>query len=199
MDVQFIYLSCNDCGKVFRAPYYECSAGCRHTDYEDTQETFAVCAACYLTTKHAPQHLRKRKLHSAISARAAKELCQCPGVEDPLHIVIDFENPESWEDLFEERQKSKRTLEGHVKGCQFLRMEAKRRDVIKAVNEQEDKHQLKKLREQDEAYTQPLGERALKMFPKVMRNRYFPMGNVHAGIMFGPLIIENGVKQWVKL
>jgi hypothetical protein len=49
-------------------------------------------------------------------------------------------------------------------------MEAKRRDVVKTVNEQEDKHCRKKLREQDEAYTQPLGERALKIFPKVMRN-----------------------------
>jgi hypothetical protein len=121
MDVQFIYLSCNDCGKAFRAPYYECSAGCRHTDYENTRETFAVCAACYLTTKHAPQHLRKRKLHSAFSAKVAKELCQCPGVEDPLHTVIDFEDPESWEDLLDERRlTTAKEQEDIGRACQGL-------------------------------------------------------------------------------
>jgi hypothetical protein len=195
MDVQYIYLTCNDCGKVFRGPYYECSAGCHHKDYQETLETFAVCAGCHLTTKHDPQHLRKRKLRYALSEKVARELCQCPGVENPLHVIIDFEDLEHWEDLFNERQMSGRTLEGHVKHCQYLRMEAKRRAVIQTVNKQEDREQQKKLREEDKTYSQPLGERLLKAFPKFTRSRYFPMGNVHSAIMFGPLVIENGVRQ----
>jgi hypothetical protein len=195
MDVQYIYLTCNDCGKVFRAPFYECSAGCRHKDYKDTGETFAVCAACYLNTEHDTQHLQKRNLRSALSEKVAKELCQCPGVENPLRVAIDFDDPQHWEDQFKERQKSGRTLEGHVKHCQYLRMEGKRKAVIKAVNKQEDHDQYKKLREQDETYSRPLGNRLLKAFPNFTRNRYFPMGNVHSAIMFGPLVIENGVKQ----
>jgi hypothetical protein len=195
MDVQYICLTCNDCDKVFRAPYFECSAGCRHKDYEDTGETFAVCAACFLDTEHNPQHLRKRKLRYALSEKVAKELCQCPGVENPLRVVIEFEDQEHWEDLFDERQRSGRTLEGHVKHCQYLRMEGKRRAVIEAVNQREDSDQQKKLREQDETYSQPLRNRFLKTFPNFTRNRYFPMGNVHSAVMFGPLVIENGVKQ----
>ncbi|UZP32189.1 hypothetical protein NXS19_000005 [Fusarium pseudograminearum] len=197
MDVQFTYLNCNDCGKVFRAAYYECSEGCHHRDWEDTEEVFAVCAQCYQTTDHNIQHLRKRTIHHPFTEAVAKELCQCPGVDNPLKVVIDFPHPERWEGLFEERQRQKQTLEGHRRGCQYLAMEFKRLRVIDTVNETEDKEceeMLKKrLKEQNRNYHYPLKNKALKIFPKFIRSRLFPAGNAHVSVMFGPLIIENGV------
>ncbi|KIL84690.1 hypothetical protein FAVG1_12217 [Fusarium avenaceum] len=197
MDVQFTYFNCNDCGKVFRAAYYECSEGCHHRDWEDTEEAFAVCAQCYQTTDHNIQHLRKRTIHHPFTEAVAKELCQCPGIDNPLKVVIDFPHPERWEELFEERQRKKQTLEGHGRGCQYLAMEFKRLRVIDTVNETEDKdweEMLKKrLKEQNRNYHYPLKNKALKIFPRFIRSRLFPAGNAHVSVMFGPLIIENGV------
>lgn len=39
---------------------------------------------------------------------------------------------------------------------------------------------------------------ALRNFPG-LRRLMLPLGNVHAGIMFGPLIIENGVPGCVQI
>jgi hypothetical protein len=199
MDVQFIYLTCNDCGKIFRAAYYECSEGCHHRDWEETEEVFAVCAQCYQKTDHDIQHLRKRIIHQPFTEAVAKELCQCPKVDNPLKVVIDFPDPERWEELFEERQKQKRTLEGHTRACQYLAMEFKRRSVIDTVNGKEDKEYeemlKKRLKEQNRRYHPRLKDKALKTLPKFIRSHYFPVGNAHVSVMFGPLIIENGVLE----
>jgi hypothetical protein len=199
MDVQFIYLTCNDCGKVFRAAYYECSEGCHHRDWEETEEVFAVCAQCYHTTDHDIHHLRKRHIHHPFTEAVAKELCQCPGVDNPLKFIIDFPDPERWEELFEARQKQNRTLEGHKRACQYLAMEFKRLKVTDAVNEKEDKESeemlKKRLKEQNRKYHPRLKDKALKKFPKFVRSHFFPVGNAHVSVMFGPLIIENGVLE----
>lgn len=195
MDVQFISLSCNDCDNVFRAPYYECSHKCPHKDFAETGETFAVCASCFLTTSHPQEHLKRRKLHSSIPESVAKELCQCPGVDNPLFVTIDFEG-KGIDEWFDEREKAGKTLAGHVKGCQYLAMEAKRMACVEGVNDIEDKAQAKKLRKSDGGKYEPrFGEKVLKMFPHRMRERHFPMGNVHAAVMFGPVLIENGVAR----
>ncbi|KAJ4349235.1 hypothetical protein N0V95_004771 [Ascochyta clinopodiicola] len=72
-------------------------------------------------------------------------------------------------------------------------MESKRRGCVATVNDMEDKAQAKKLRKDDAKYEPRFSEKLLKMFPNHVRKNYYAMGNVHAAIMFGPLLIENGV------
>lgn len=138
-------------------------------------------------------------IHHPFTEEVAKELCQCSGVDNPLKVVIDFPDPERWEELFEERAKQKRTLEGHTSACQYLAMEFKRRRVVETVDEKEDQEYeeslKKRLKEQNRKYRPRLKNKALKVFPKVIRNRFFPIGNTHVSVMFGPLIIENGVLE----
>ncbi|KAK5744775.1 hypothetical protein LTR17_001851 [Elasticomyces elasticus] len=199
MDVQFTYLTCNDCDKVFRAAYYECNKGCRHHDWDKTEEVFAVCAQCYHGTDHDIHHLLKKPIRHPFSDMVAKQLCQCPGVENPLMVVLDFPDPEKWEELFEERQKQRRTLAGHTKSCQYLKMEDKRWGVIDTVNEQEDQEYEQSLRrrleEQNKKYRPPLKGKILKALPKKFRSHLFPVGNTHVSVMFGPIVIENGVLE----
>lgn len=197
MDVQFISLTCNDCGKVFRAPYYECTPPCRHTDFCETGEMFAVCALCFRTTAHEQTHLRRKRLESDIPEIVAKELCECPDVDNPLLVSLDLEGIKgkdinAW---FEEREKQGLTLEGHVRTCQYLAMQAKRRACVMRINELEDKAQAKTLGKDDGKYEPRFGDKILKMLPNRVREKHFPMGNVHAAIMFGPLLIENGVAR----
>ncbi|KAF2033543.1 hypothetical protein EK21DRAFT_109011 [Setomelanomma holmii] len=166
MDVQFLFLTCNDCGKVFRAPYYECTLGCRHVDFDETGEDFAVCATCFRTTTHEQAHLRRKRLQSDISESVARELCTCPEVDNPLHVSLVLEgikgkDIDAW---FEERQKSGLTLEGHVRTCQYLAMQAKRRACVESVNGLEDKAQIKKLGKEDGKYEPRFGDRIQAAF-----------------------------------
>jgi hypothetical protein len=78
-------------------------------------------------------------------------------------------------------------------------MEFKRLNVIDTVNAKEDKEYeeilKKRLKEQNKKYHPRLKDKALKTFPKFIRNHFFPVGNAHVSVMFGPLIIENGVLE----
>jgi len=198
MDVQFISRTCNDCDAVFRAAYYECTAGCPHKDYHETRELFAVCARCYETTEHDIQHLEKKPVHHPFTAAVVAKLCKCPGIENPLRVVVDFPDPENWEQLFDERQKQKLTLEGHNSKCQFLAMESKRLQVVHTVNKIEDKKWEDEIRTKLEAQKKKYRFRSdkefLKKFPKLAKSKVFPVGNAHVSLMVGPLIIENGAE-----
>src|SRR5262245_5333057 len=112
MNVQFIYLACNNCDKVFRSPYYKYTQGCHHQDYEDTKEVFAAYGKCYETTNHDILHLHKTPTHHPFTEAMVGELCQCPDVGNPLRAVIDFPDPDRWEGWFDRRQRQNRTLDG---------------------------------------------------------------------------------------
>jgi len=143
-------LACCECRRPIRSYFYNCSDGCIHYDpSSDTgcsiaKHQYNVCVACYPSTTHAKQHLKKVRPYEPIT----EDIITGMGKKTKDKLASDVKRLQEHEDKREDLQNGNRLL----------------RNLLTTA-------------------------------PEIAKRKVLPFGNVHASVMFGPLIFEIGAPQ----
>ena len=171
--------TCCDCRIVVRGFHYACIHGCMTEDGFQ----YLLCQQCYTkgSTAHPIGHMQKRAHQSSIPVALAETLCGCPDGRDAEAPVVY-----TFGELLEAFKEAGETdFLGHLKSCRLRELQRNMADAEREFDKHED------------LVAHPWRRRLFSAFPNLAGRLFYPMGNTHVGLMFGPLLIENGVKGYV--
>jgi hypothetical protein len=172
-------VTCCDCQAVIRGFHFVCIHGCATEDGSQ----FLLCQQCYTrgNTAHPIGHMQKRALQRSIPPALAENLCKCPDGRDAGAPVV-YTIGEFIEAV---RETGETDFLGHLKSCQLRALQWNMAEAEREFDKYED------------LAAHPWRRRLFSAFPNLAGRSFYPMGNTHVALMFGPLLIENGVKGYV--
>jgi hypothetical protein len=171
---------CTECEKVIRGFHYICTQSCGI--YHD--HDILMCKQCYVKESgtHPRYCMKKRGPQHEITRALSERLCQCPEARDQflpaIYTLGEFHS------MAQERGDT--DFLGHLKSCKLRRFTVNMAQAQRDWDRSEDKE------------TNPWARRLFATFPKLAGRLFYPMGNVHTSIMFGPLLFENGVAEYAS-
>lgn len=175
--MHFCPLLCWACHQAIRGSHFECIG-----DHIGEPRGQVFCETCARSEKHPLEHLRKVSKHcllsTALTDEEARNTCTCPQVTDEGKVYP-----------FSEGGKSTHHITCPLIHLKSRHCQAKLRDL-------NELHQLHDVDVGTNGATIP--QTLISVAGSVIRHKIqkdIPYGNVHMGLMLGPLVIENGIPK----
>lgn len=209
----FALLRCTFCSNVLRGSHFRCFRGCTSSSNttqlksdpylppsQHTHDMVVLCETCARMNVHERSHLRKCQKNcvvgNAVGPLQGRELCHCTSRRlrtDSLfpftYVQRSLHGPEC--ELLEVMPKHIRARKSDILGNNL------RSSLVSssaAFDERIEQRSPRSTISGRSTRTKAFANQLLKPLIRPILDK-IPFGNVHVGLMFGPIIIENGVPE----
>ncbi|KAL8366755.1 hypothetical protein RB595_010558 [Gaeumannomyces hyphopodioides] len=219
--VDFVSLECSSCEKAIQGSYFECVGDGCACIYTPGKSVFCETCSREPRSKHRPDALRKVHkrcvLSDCLSEEAARRACRCPGLGAPSKPDdTNGTNDATCSNSSLDSEHVQRPLfqfgagdrHGHEQTCALARL--RRRHERAKMTELQRLGMLEGTPESGGDARGPPGLAAARAAARaavgaasragaraIKATDNIPYGNVHMSLMVGPLMIKNGVPQFV--
>ena len=216
-------MRCRTCGDVIRGSLFKCLESKCEAPLPLTQKD-SICETCFRASSHPPNHMTKFYKHyilrDIITPKISRQICLCSAATGGGHLASPFPLDRN----FPHRGKGKarvlkcgllllsdKVVEAKFQGTisqieknqaqmEQKQIERHRKRVLKEGKARKAARKIRDPQVQEQEKTksdvenEKVADQEIPFLYRRFANRY-PFGNVHVALMFGSLMIENGVPE----